>query len=123
MSGKFHIERPHIRRSLFKSHSKPLLKHKLICKQTYMERLADSTTMGLLFQLRRFYRIYKPRAMLLTEQVVQIAKDQPNGTVEYSYVSSQIDETWHQSLRKLYKNNMLMQFIETDIVSDLIVLF
>lgn len=97
---------------------KTLLKNRLIKKQTYYEKIGDHNSTGLLLHLPRFYFVYKPKHMILTEQVVEILKTLPNCVSEYATMRDHFPIDVHNSLRKLYKMGSFQQFVHTDLVGS-----
>lgn len=61
--------------------------------------------------------MYKPKHMILTEQVVEILKTLPNCVSEYATMRDHFPPDSHNSLRKLYKMGSFQQFVHTDLVS------
>lgn len=82
-----------------------------------MERVGDLSTQGLLLHLPRFFRLYKPKHMLMIEHVVVMCQQNPSCLLEYSTAGAMFDETNRITLRKLYKNQTFTNFFEMDIVS------
>lgn len=96
---------------------KTLLKNRLIKKQTYYEKIGDHNSTGLLLHLPRFYFVYKPKHMILTEQVVEFLKTLPNCVCDYATMRDHFPIDAHNSLRKLYQMGSFQQFVYTDLVS------
>lgn len=99
---------------------KTLLKNHILMKQAYYEKMNNQTTMGLLVHLNRFYCKFKPNYMLLTEQIVEFLKTQPNGVSEYKTLKEHFGAIYSVAFKKLFKTSSFQQFVETDLVKKTI---
>lgn len=93
------------------------MRNRMLAKQLYYEKVKDHNNQGLLLHLPRFFRIFKPKAMLIVERIVEALQRVPSGLVEYSKMLLQFDEELHHSVRKVLKSPLLHQFVHTDFVS------
>lgn len=82
-----------------------------------MEKFSEATSQGLLLHLPRFFRLYKPKQMLMIEHIVGVIQLNPNCLMEYTTAGAMFEDAHRIALRKLYKQNMFTQLFETDIVS------
>lgn len=89
---------------------KLLYRYNLIARQNYMEQLDEHTHNGILLHLHRFYTEYKPPHMILTEQIVDLLKTQPNCTIAYDVLKKSFGSAAN-TLRKLLKFQQLQKFI------------
>lgn len=94
---------------------KPMIRSRLLAKQLYYEKVNEHNTQGLLLHLPRFYRIFKPKAMLIVEQVVEMLRQSPEGRMEYTVMMAHFEEDLLQAVRKVFKTPMLHQFVCTDV--------
>lgn len=97
---------------------KVLVQYGLLAKQFYYERTTQqSSSMGLLLHLPRFYCVFKPKHMMLTEQIVELLKGRPNCVAEYGLLKESFGKSGFNSLKKLFKLSTFHQFVQTDLVS------
>lgn len=91
-----------------------LSKNGLVIKQVYVDRNADQGVNGVLLHLPRFYSEFKPKYMLLTEQIVEILKTKPNYVLTYAELNEYLPIV---DIKKLFKSPQFQQFIATDMVT------
>jgi general transcription factor 3C polypeptide 1 len=63
-------------------------KYGLVCKQVYIQKIADHHTAGVLLHLPRYYHEYKPQLIFTTEKVVEFLKTKPKFMADYDEVKS-----------------------------------
>jgi len=82
-----------------------------------MEQMEEHTHNGILLHLTRFYTEYKPPHMIVTEQIVDLLKTQPNCTIAYDVLKKSVGSAGN-TLRKLLKFQQLQKFIVAASVSS-----
>lgn len=95
---------------------KLLYRFNLIARQNYMEQLDEHTHNGILLHLTRFYTEFKPPHMIVTEQIVDLLKCQPNCMIAYEVLKKSVGSAAN-TLRKLLKFQQLQKFIVAASVS------
>ncbi len=100
----------------FLVHRKLLYRFNLIARQNYMEQLDEHTHNGILLHLTRFYTEFKPPHMIVTEQIVDLLKTQPNCMIAYEVLKKSVGSAAN-TLRKLLKFQQLQKFIVAASVS------
>lgn len=108
---------------LFFFSRKALLQLGLLAKQFYFEKnssKSNNSCAGLLLHLPRFYCVFKPKHMMMTEQVVELLKARPNCVAEYTVLKEHFGANDYMALRKLFKQGTFHQFVQTDLVSFLV---
>nr|CAD7262279.1 unnamed protein product [Timema shepardi] len=91
-----------------------LLKHKLVVKQVHHQKSGVHNCSGSLLHLPRFHVERKPKALFLTERVIQILKERPNYIAEYEEIRQELGLA--HSLKKLFKTFDFQRYVKTDIV-------
>lgn len=81
-----------------------------------MEQMEDHTHNAILLHLTRFYIEYKPPHMIVTEQIVDLLKSQPNCMIAYDVLKQSVGSAGN-TLRKLLKLQQLQKFIVAASVS------
>lgn len=82
-----------------------------------MEQLDEHTHNGILLHVTRFYTEFKPPHMIVTEQIVDLLKTQPNCTIAYDVLKKSVGSAGN-TLRKLLKFQQLQKFIVAASVSS-----
>nr|CAD7425047.1 unnamed protein product [Timema monikensis] len=90
-----------------------LLKHKLVVKQVHHQKSGVHNCSGSLLHLPRFHVERKPKALFLTERVIQILKERPNYIAEYEEIRQELGLA--HSLKKLFKTFDFQRYVKTDI--------
>ena len=65
--------------------------------------------------LPRFYVERKPKALYLTERVIEILKERPCHLAEYEEIRKELGLV--NSLKKLFKTMEFQRYVKTDLVS------
>ncbi|KAJ4449055.1 hypothetical protein ANN_00450, partial [Periplaneta americana] len=94
-------------------HRKFLIRHKLIAKQVHHQKSGSQNCSGSLLHLPRFRVDRKPKALYLTEKVVEILKTRPNCIAEYEEIRKELGLA--NSLKKLFKTFDFQRFVRTDL--------
>lgn len=76
----------------------------------------EHTHNGILLHLTRFFTEFKPPHMIVTEQIVDLLKTQPNCTIAYDVLRKSVGSAGN-TLRKLLKFQQLQKFIVAASVS------
>lgn len=76
----------------------------------------EHTHNGILLHLSRFYTEFKPPHMIVTEQIVDLLKTQPNCMIAYDVLKKSVGSAGN-TLRKLLKIQQLQKFIVAASVS------
>jgi general transcription factor 3C polypeptide 1 len=63
-------------------------KYGLVSKQTYIQKIADHHTTGVILHLPRYHHEYKPQLIFTTEKVVEFLKTKPKFMADYDEVKS-----------------------------------
>lgn len=98
-------------KSLF-YHRKFLAANKYISKQVHHLKTGAQNCSGSLLHLPRFYVERKPKALYLTEKVVEILKSRPNYIAEYDEIRQELRLA--NSLKKLFKTFDFQRYVKTD---------
>lgn len=77
----------------------------------------EHTHNGILLHLTRFYTEFKPPHMIVTEQIVDLLKTQPNCMIAYDVLKKSVGSAGN-TLRKLLKFQQLQKFIVAASVSS-----
>ena len=97
-------------------HRKFLLKHKLIVKQAYSERVSGNSYSSSLLHLTRFYIERRPKFILVSESIINYLKTKDNYMASYDEVKEKLQIK--VPLRKIFRTPLLKMIIRTDIVSS-----
>lgn len=93
------------------------MKYKLVERQLFNQNNSGQNINGQLLHLPRFFSVFKPRHMAMTEKVIEILKTKPNYIAEYQEVKSQFDKNLRDYMRRLMKNSFFLKFISSHSVS------
>ncbi|KAJ9600248.1 hypothetical protein L9F63_009473, partial [Diploptera punctata] len=94
-------------------HRKFLMKHKLVVKQVHHQKAGFQNCSGSLMHLPRFRVERKPKALYLTEKVIEILKNRPNCIAEYEEIRKELGLA--NSLKKLFKTPEFQRYVRTDL--------
>ncbi|GFG28372.1 hypothetical protein Cfor_01748 [Coptotermes formosanus] len=94
-------------------HRKFLIKHKLIVKQVHQQKTGTQNSTGSLLHLPRFQVERKPKALFLTEKVIEILKTRENCLAEYEEIRKELGLS--SSLKKLFKTFDFQRYVKTDL--------
>ncbi|PSN39178.1 hypothetical protein C0J52_14051 [Blattella germanica] len=94
-------------------HRKFLMKHKLVVKQVHHQKSGSQNCTGSLMHLPRFRVDRKPKALFLTEKVIEILKTRPNYIAEYEEIRKELGLA--NSLKKLFKTLDFQRYVRTDL--------
>lgn len=86
-------------------------------QQFYQTRVSEGTTVCQLLHLPRFFSVYKPRYVSMTEVIVEYLKGQPNHLASYEQVRALFDESTRPYYRHLLKHAVFTKVIKTEQVS------
>ncbi|XP_046989076.1 general transcription factor 3C polypeptide 1 [Schistocerca americana] len=98
-------------KSLF-YHRKFLTANNFITKQVHHLKTGAQNCSGSLLHLPRFYVERKPKALYLTEKVIEILKTRTNYIAEYDEIRQELRLS--NSLKKLFKTFDFQKFVRTD---------
>lgn len=93
------------------------MKHKLIERQPFNQNINGQNVMGQLLHLPRFFALFKPRHMVITEKIIEILKTKLHYMAEYQEIKAQFDENLQMYLRRLLKNPFFLKFVSSDMVN------
>lgn len=83
----------------------------------FHQKLGAQNCSGLLLHLPRFFVERKPKALVLTEQIITFLKTQRNETSEYDKIRSELN--LGNSLKKIMKTFNFQKYVRTDVVSSI----
>lgn len=96
-------------------------KHKicLLCIfQVHQQKTGTQNCTGSLLHLPRFQVERKPKALYLTEKVIEILKTRENCIAEYEEIRKELGLS--SSLKKLFKTFDFQRYVKTDLVRSMI---
>ncbi|PNF33520.1 hypothetical protein B7P43_G17638, partial [Cryptotermes secundus] len=92
---------------------KYLMKHKLIVKQVHQQKSGTQNCTGSLLHLPRFQVERKPKALFLTEKIIEILKTRVDCIAEYEEIRKELGMS--NSLKKLFKTLEFQRYVKTDV--------
>ncbi|XP_062533981.1 general transcription factor 3C polypeptide 1 [Armigeres subalbatus] len=85
---------------------------KLITRQALCQRTGDTSIQGMVFHLPRYYCEMKPKALVITEKVVNILKNRQNFMADYDEIKILV--LGRSEARKWFRGNEFTKFVRTD---------
>ncbi|KAG8234936.1 hypothetical protein J437_LFUL015504 [Ladona fulva] len=92
---------------------KYLIDHKLITKQIFHLKSGLQNSSGSLLHITRYFVLRRPKALILTQKVVEILKSRPGHYAEYEEIRQILG--LYYSLKKLMKTIEFQRLIKTDL--------
>jgi hypothetical protein len=86
--------------------------------QVHQQKTGTQNCTGSLLHLPRFQVERKPKALFLTEKVIEILKTRENCIAEYEEIRKELGLS--SSLKKLFKTFDFQRYVKTDVVRSMI---
>jgi hypothetical protein len=83
--------------------------------QVHQQKTGTQNCTGSLLHLPRFQVERKPKALFLTEKIIEILKTRENCLAEYEEIRKELGLS--NSLKKLFKTFDFQRYVKTDVVS------
>lgn len=110
--GKFSLVEMTKDSSILYYNRKFLTDCKLITRQALCQRTGETSIQGMVYHLPRYYCEMKPKALVITEKVVNILKTRPSHIADYDEIKLIV--LGRAEARKWFRGNEFTKFIRTD---------